>query len=302
MAIVKLDPVTLPDPVAGDWAKLVDMLEKAYKNFYYPLLVDYDNDIVPAGVTIVYKNTIYYATSNTAITGTPSKYVRLTYSSDELTAAYVSNLSGVTWNVTYNAYYDSSDNLYIFNELDALNDNLITDKHTVFGYMYNNLYDQSLRADSNVVFNALEVTEQALIDNIVQNGIEVGAQTLLPSYTAKIVDTTSMVPYGRYKNPFKGTYRIHLTLTQSAGATMYAQVYVNGVATGALHTFVGDGSTKTFDTDVTLTGGETIEIRARVTNTTPYNRIQAMAFLGAIRYSETLLGSLIYDFIVMENP
>jgi hypothetical protein len=62
--------------------------------------------------------TVYLATSDTAITGSQSEYVKLTPNGDgsEVAASYVANLSGVTWNDTYNGYYDVSGNLYVFND------------------------------------------------------------------------------------------------------------------------------------------------------------------------------------------
>lgn len=66
---------------------------------------------------------LYKASSNTAISGTQSKYVKITPSVDALTcsASFAANLSGVFFNDIYNGYYDIDGNLYIFNEVEAVN-------------------------------------------------------------------------------------------------------------------------------------------------------------------------------------
>lgn len=62
--------------------------------------------------------TVYHATSDTAIAGVQSGYVKLVPNGDgsELDPEYVASLLGVTWNDRYNGYYDIGGNLYIFNE------------------------------------------------------------------------------------------------------------------------------------------------------------------------------------------
>jgi len=65
--------------------------------------------------------TVYHSTAATAIGGGASAYIKLTPSGDgsTLAADYVADLTGVTWNSTYNGYYDISGNAYVFDELDA---------------------------------------------------------------------------------------------------------------------------------------------------------------------------------------
>lgn len=60
--------------------------------------------------------TLYKVTSDTAITGVSSDYVKFTPSEDgaSLAAAYVASLAGVTWNSVYKGYYDASGNLYVW--------------------------------------------------------------------------------------------------------------------------------------------------------------------------------------------
>lgn len=58
---------------------------------------------------------LYKATSNTAISGTASPYVKITAAGATASAAYVASLAGVVWNDTYNGYYDGV-NLVVFDE------------------------------------------------------------------------------------------------------------------------------------------------------------------------------------------
>jgi hypothetical protein len=79
--------------------------------------------------------TLYVATSDTAISGVASDFVKLTPSGDSLTLApsYVASLSGVEWNKEYKGYYDVSGNLYEFDEAVAWDSGLISTLHTLDG-------------------------------------------------------------------------------------------------------------------------------------------------------------------------
>jgi hypothetical protein len=103
-------------------------------NEIYP--IDFDNDEIPEGVTFSIGGSLYKVTSAAEpITGTPSKYVKVTKSGDTLTAtaAYVADLTGVAWNSVYNHYADGSGNLYLFDEGRGVIDGDITNPKTRFG-------------------------------------------------------------------------------------------------------------------------------------------------------------------------
>ncbi|MDD5303030.1 MAG: hypothetical protein PHS14_07955 [Elusimicrobia bacterium] len=72
--------------------------------------------------------TLYVATSDTAISGVASDYVKLTPSVDTLTLvpSYVASLAGVSWNAEYKGYYDGSGNLYEFDEAKAIYDGALS--------------------------------------------------------------------------------------------------------------------------------------------------------------------------------
>jgi hypothetical protein len=122
MACNRVDYPTTPNPVSGDWAKIINLVAKAFLSLNDPLQVDGSN--IPLGATFQVEGVVYHTDSDTAITGTPSDYVKLIPNSGDSGAtadfAFVANLSGVTWNKIYNGYYDSSDNLYIFDETKAI--------------------------------------------------------------------------------------------------------------------------------------------------------------------------------------
>jgi hypothetical protein len=84
--------------------------EKIYK-------IDYTNSEVKQGSIINLGGTILKAVAAESITGTASDFVKIDHSA--YTASYVSDLTGVSWNSTYNGYYDGSGDLYLFDEFKA---------------------------------------------------------------------------------------------------------------------------------------------------------------------------------------
>lgn len=134
MSINRIDFPTTPNPIAGDWSKLIALLEKAFRNLSNPVQVVGSN--VPEGATFQIGGVIYYTDADTAISGTASDYVKLTPnvgdSGATVDASFVSSLTGVTWNKLYNGYYDVDGNMYLFNELKALVDGEIASINTRF--------------------------------------------------------------------------------------------------------------------------------------------------------------------------
>ncbi len=122
--------VPYPNPlptIQSDYIKQNDLLLAGFLQVNKPIWEDAANNIVQGAIFQV-GGTIYYCNAATAITGTPSDYIKLTPSGDDTTVApaYVANLTGVTWNSAYNGYYDVSGNLYVFDELNAFQDGEIT--------------------------------------------------------------------------------------------------------------------------------------------------------------------------------
>jgi len=115
MAINEVVFPTVPNPLAGDWSKIVSLVSKSFQNVNDPLQVVGTN--IPQGATFQVGGIVFYADSDTAITGTESDYVKLTVSGTTLVPSFVTTLTGVNWNKVWNGYYDTSDNLYLFSEI-----------------------------------------------------------------------------------------------------------------------------------------------------------------------------------------
>lgn len=119
-----LNPVAAATPPTGTTGY-------TYQNNVLEALAENSNQGWPVDGTNIVKGSLFYiqgvwyrADSTTAITGTESEYVKITPSGATATAAFVSSLSGVTWDDDYNGYYDGSGNLYIFDETISLQNGL----------------------------------------------------------------------------------------------------------------------------------------------------------------------------------
>lgn len=120
MAINLLPAPRVPPVAAEDWTRMSNMLAAIILGNEISLRVVGTN--VVKGAVFQVGGALYAADSNTAISGTPSEYVKLTPSGDgsTLSASFVVSLvaAGVAWNSTWNGWYDgeSPDCLYIFDE------------------------------------------------------------------------------------------------------------------------------------------------------------------------------------------
>jgi len=116
---MSLERIPYPNPyptVKEDYVKQNNLISDSFLRITNPNQFASGN--ILKGTIIQLGGTVYKATSDTAITGSQSEYVKISKSADgsTATAAYVANLTGVTWSDTYNGYYDGSGNLYLFNE------------------------------------------------------------------------------------------------------------------------------------------------------------------------------------------
>ncbi len=159
MALDRIDFPTTPNPVAGDWAKIVSLVSKGFQNINSPLQVDGSN--IPSGATFQVGGIIYYGTSDTSISGTSSDYVKIEPNSGDSSAtalaSFVSSLSGVTWNKVYNGYYDGDGNLYIFDEVKAILAGHLSGSYSKFSELWNAHLGQNLRTTDDVEFNSITV-------------------------------------------------------------------------------------------------------------------------------------------------
>jgi hypothetical protein len=133
MAIVLVEqPGSTPSSLA-DWTDSVETHKYYNLGVSNPVAYDFTGDTIKQGVQINIGGANYISSTVTAITGTPSDFVKITPSGSTATASYVSSLVGVTWNSVYNFYEDVSGNAYIFEEAKALYRTAISDPKTVAG-------------------------------------------------------------------------------------------------------------------------------------------------------------------------
>lgn len=115
-----------------DWQNLLAQLQIDAMAINNPFAVD--GTTIRKGYMFFVQGAWYKTVSDTNISGTQSPYVRLSVSGSSLVPAFVSSLSGVSWSTTWNDYYDASNNLYIFDEIKAYVDGVLS----VFPYRVRN--------------------------------------------------------------------------------------------------------------------------------------------------------------------
>jgi len=126
MAITKLtDPSALPTTTA-DYQAQNNAINYHTLNMTPPYPVS--SGSVLKGSVFNIGGDLYYTDSDTAITGTTSEYVQLDPGTSTATASYVTSLTtlSVAWSDAYNGYYDASGNLYLFDELTAIESGELT--------------------------------------------------------------------------------------------------------------------------------------------------------------------------------
>jgi hypothetical protein len=114
MAITKLAaPGSVPASIA-DWSAVVAQLSALVMDKEAPFRIS--GSSVLKGSLFNIGGVLYVADDDTAISGTASDIVQLSPSGATVTAAFVADLTGVSWNAAYKGYYDDAGNLYVFDE------------------------------------------------------------------------------------------------------------------------------------------------------------------------------------------
>jgi hypothetical protein len=93
---------------------------------------------VKRGSIVYFAGAWYVTDADTAISGTASDYVRLTNNAGVISAAFVSSISTVSFNRTWNGWYDSSLRLHIFDEVKAFGAGAITELASMTSWRPNN--------------------------------------------------------------------------------------------------------------------------------------------------------------------
>lgn len=131
MSIDKItDPASVPAAVA-DYQAQNTHLDRLLGNAVVPFPIDGTD--IKKGSLFNIGGDMFYTSSDTAITGSASDYVKLTPGASVAVPTYVANLSGVTWNDAYNGYYDVGGNLYVFDTAKAIYDAAIAAVKDVLG-------------------------------------------------------------------------------------------------------------------------------------------------------------------------
>ena len=159
MAINEVLFPTVPNPVTGDWAKAIELIEHAYKNINNPVKVSGSNVVI--GAVFQVGGHVYHTDLATAITGTASDYVLLTVTGTTLVPSFVSDLTGVTWNSLWGGYYDGTGNLCIFDEVKAILAGDLVGGSSKFAELFNSATNQRLKTTDDVTFNTLDTGQGA---------------------------------------------------------------------------------------------------------------------------------------------
>jgi hypothetical protein len=132
MALVLIPGPDNAPSASNDWDKINNVLQTIGLDTSSPLRISGSN--ILRGSVIFFAGAWYVADADTAITGSTTNYVRLTNSAGTVTAAFVSSFSGVTFNRTWNGWYDSSLRLYLFDEIKAYAAGAVTSPVTIKNY------------------------------------------------------------------------------------------------------------------------------------------------------------------------
>ena len=129
MALVKIDSPSDAPVAIADWYKINAVLQTIGNGMGGGSRVIGSN--FPRGAVLFYAGAWYIADADAAITGTASKYVKITNTAGVLLLSFVADITGVTWNKQYQGYYDALGNMYLFDEIIAYGDGVIDTLYTV---------------------------------------------------------------------------------------------------------------------------------------------------------------------------
>jgi hypothetical protein len=135
-------PVTVED-----WDKINNVLLAHGMNLLTPnrLKAGY----IQRGSVVFFAGSWFVADADTAITGSATEYVMLTNTAGTITQEYVANLTGVSFNRTWNGYYDSSGRLYLFDAVKAYGAGAIGELATLADWIPNGYLAKVLGRDMN---------------------------------------------------------------------------------------------------------------------------------------------------------
>jgi hypothetical protein len=118
MALVLKSQASNPPTALTDWTRTQELITMLFLGSQGPIVQVVGSNIARGSVFQI-GGAVYYADSDTLISGSATAYVRITPAGATASAAFVANLTGVSWSAEYNGYVDGSGNLYVFDDAGA---------------------------------------------------------------------------------------------------------------------------------------------------------------------------------------
>lgn len=197
---------------------------------------------VKRGSIVFFAGSWYVTDADTAITGTPSDYVRLTSTAGVVSAAFVSALTAVSFNRTWNGWYDSSMRLFIFDEVKAFASGAVTELASMTTWRPNVEL-------SRVLSTAMTSTwADALVHTLDAQWSTALQRNLITNQLARMFGLgtmTTLTGSGTYTVP-TGVYRLHVKMIGPGQDGTDATPGSNGISGWS-------GQELDFDMDVTPT-------------------------------------------------
>lgn len=265
-----------------DWQKITNIFQATWLRLTGALIVSGSNIMKGSAVNI--GGAWYVASTDTAITGSASEYVKLTISGSSVAAAFVANLTGVNWNKDWNGWYDALGSYYVFDEVKAFGAGLITTMHSMAGWRPRNAESAKMLSQNTATgWASLLATSLSRTDKTYELTSVNNIYNWSKSFTSEsrkseedpigtftffsngpTINTTSIRFVGATSS-FGITFRIKdggTTLATLSGKSSYNQVVNIGgnVAAGTrvLTITAQRGNTLVNTTTVTISGGLTI--------------------------------------------
>jgi len=128
MALVLINGPDNAPSTSADWDKINDVLQTIGLDINKPTRIK--DGYIQRGSVLFFAGAWYVADSDTAVTGVQSDYIKLVNTAGVVAAEYVEALVDVTFNRTWNGWYDPDGNLYLFDEFIAFSKGEITELAT----------------------------------------------------------------------------------------------------------------------------------------------------------------------------
>lgn len=240
-------PVTVED-----WDKINNVLLAHGMNLLTPnrLKAGY----IQRGAAVYFAGSWFVADADTAISGSETEYVRLTNTAGTITQEYVANLTGVSFNRTWNGYYDSSGRLYLFDAVKAYGAGAIGELATLADWMPNTYLAKVLGRDMNQYWS------EALASDLPSNWSSALRTALQTGQLYKMFGLeamTTLTGAGAYYVP-TNVFRLHVKL-QGPGAA--------GGGGGINSPGQGGDSGKVVEFDLNVTPGQMITYSCNASTT-----------------------------------